>query len=248
MRILVTNDDGYEAQGIRVLAEVLGRDHEVWMIAPDRNRSAVSHGMTFPTQESPIRLKPAGERSFACTGLPVDCILHGLRVMMDPPPDVVVSGINEGVNLGTDLLFSGTAAAARQASLFGIPAIAVSIASPSGAWNYKPLAAFVRDNLNRLLSLCEPALFLNINALDSATYRGCRSTSLSLRFYNDILKMYNGEDGHILSHFTGGTIESEGDEYADTKAVEEGYVSVSRVYAQPAAADSGGFENLQFQL
>ncbi|MDR1748718.1 MAG: 5'/3'-nucleotidase SurE [Spirochaetaceae bacterium] len=248
MRILITNDDGYEAKGIRILAEVLGRDHDVWIIAPDRNRSAVSHSITFATPESPVRLKPVGEHSFACTGLPVDCTINGIRGIMEPLPDVVISGINEGVNIGTDLLFSGTAAAARQASLYGIPAIAVSADSPSGRWNYEPLAVFVRDNLDILVSLCEPWLFLNINALDVAPYRGCKCTSLSRRFYSDILNIYDGEDGRVLSHFTSGTIESEGDEYADARAVEEGYVSVSRIYAQPAAAGSGGFENLQFHL
>ncbi|MDR2897225.1 MAG: 5'/3'-nucleotidase SurE [Spirochaetaceae bacterium] len=248
MRILITNDDGYGAKGIQALSEALKRDHEVWVIAPDRNRSAVSHSITFASSDLPIRLKPQGERAFACSGLPVDCTFNAINGVMNPPPDVVISGINEGVNIGTDLLFSGTAAAARQACLTGLPGIAVSLGSPSNGWNYEPLAAFVRDNLKTLISLCEPWLFLNINALDSVPYKGCKFTNLSRRFYSDTLNIYDGDDGHIFSHFVSGTISSEGDEYADARAVEEGYISLSRVYAQPVTADAGGFEDLQFQL
>jgi len=236
MKILVTNDDGLDAEGLQVLASVLSRRHEVWIVAPHCNRSGVSHGITM---NDPLRFRAAGEREFSCSGLPVDCSITGSQGIMPVLPDVVVSGINRGANLGTDIVYSGTAAAARQASFAGIPGIAVSLVSDDeDAWLWEPLAEFVLENLDTLASLCERDVFVNINAPSAPSWKGARMTGISRRNYRDSILMHDGPDGCKYSFFRGGQIETSGDGNSDWDAVEEGFVSVSRVYAQPVAASS----------
>lgn len=234
MKILVTNDDGLDAEGIHVLASVLGTRHEVWVVAPSINRSGVSHGLTMT---EPLRFKVMGEREFSCSGLPVDCAITGSQGIMPVLPDVVVSGINRGANLGTDIVYSGTAAAARQASINGIPGIAVSLVSQDGPWYWEPLARFVLENLEPLISLCRKDVFVNINAPSITAYSGARMTGISRRDYRDSIIMHDGPDGCKYSFFQGGNIRTEGDGNSDWDAVEAGCVSICRVYAQPVNPD-----------
>ena len=128
MKILLVNDDGIDAVGIRQLARTLSKQHTVWAVAPDRQRSAASKSMTLSL---PLRAAAAGLEgaalAFAVDGTPVDCARLGLGNLTPHEPDLVVSGINIGPNLGTDTLYSGTCAAAQEAALFGVQAIAVSI-------------------------------------------------------------------------------------------------------------------------
>jgi 5'-nucleotidase len=233
MRILVTNDDGLPAEGIQVLSSVLRSAHEVWVVAPSSNRSGVSHGITM---SDPLRVRSEGDKVFSCTGLPADCTITGSQGIMREKPDVVISGINRGANLGTDILYSGTAAAARQASLAGLPGIAVSLISDSDLFHWEPLARFVLENIETLVSLCEMDVFVNINARSLLAYKGARMTGISRRDYHDSIVMREGSDGCNYSYFVGGVIETSGDGNTDWEAVEAGYVSVSRVYAQPVAA------------
>jgi 5'-nucleotidase len=109
--ILVTNDDGYEARGIAVLAEALESLGEVWMVAPDRERSGVSHAITLTR---PLRVREAGERRFVADGTPTDCVFLGVHALLPRKPDLVVSGINHGPNLGDDVTYSGTVAGAME--------------------------------------------------------------------------------------------------------------------------------------
>lgn len=233
MNILVTNDDGVESEGIRALAAALGERNEVWVVAPTRNRSGVSHALTM---DEPLRFRMLGDRVFSCTGLPVDCTIVGSQGIMPNRPDVVVSGINRGANLGTDIMFSGTAGAARQASFDGTPAIAVSLVAEEAPFHWEPLARFVSENLDSLMSLCEQDVFVNVNAPSAASYRGARLTTVSRRSYRDTIVMREGPDGCKYSFFMGGEIETAGDGSSDWEAVRDGYVSVTRVRSQPAAA------------
>jgi 5'-nucleotidase len=128
MNILLTNDDGFDSPGILALAAALRENgHRTTVFAPDRDRSGVSHSISFLGRH-PLVLSPRGEDSWSCSGLPVDCVVTALLGAIPYRPDLILSGINRGANLGTDLLYSGTAAAARQGSLFGIPSIALSLA------------------------------------------------------------------------------------------------------------------------
>ena len=232
MRILVTNDDGLTSEGIQVLASVLRRDHEVWVVAPSANRSGVSHGISMT---DPLQFRPFGEREYSCSGLPVDCSITGSLGIMPTRPDLVLSGINRGANMGTDIVYSGTAAAARQAVFSGLPGIAVSLVAEEDPFYWEPLACFVRDNIGPLVSLCSADCFVNINAPSRQEYRGVRMTNLSRRNYRDSIVMHDGPDGNKYSFFRGGIIETDGDENSDWRAVEAGYVSVSCIYAHPVS-------------
>lgn len=247
MKILLTNDDGLECKGIQVLAETLAERHEVWVIAPDRNRSAVSHALTM---KEPLRVQKKGERIYTCSGVPADCTLNGLRsnILGDSQPDVVISGINEGANLGTDVLYSGTAAAARQAVLLGVPGIAVSLYSESCSWNYSPLATFIKDNVEQLISLCAHDVFLNINAPSCNKLAGYKFTTLCRREYCDTLELYNAPDGHSYSFFVSGDVQSQGAADSDFSAVEDGFVSLTRIYVEPFAADCSEYREMKLRV
>ncbi|HNY16203.1 MAG TPA: 5'/3'-nucleotidase SurE [Treponemataceae bacterium] len=236
MRILVTNDDGYASEGIQALASALRTRHEVWVVAPAANRSGVSHGLTM---EDPLRFRVEGERDFTCSGLPVDCAITGSQGIMPCLPDLVISGINRGANLGTDIVYSGTAAAARQASIDGIPGVAVSLVSKTDEYLWEPLARFVLENLESLASLSERDVFVNVNAPSQPRYRGVKLTGISRRVYRDSIIMHDGPDGCKYSFFRGGTIRTDGDGSTDWDAVEAGFVSVTRVLALPVAAPGG---------
>ena len=152
MKILLTNDDGIMSEGLQVLVSVLEKEHEVWVVAPDRNRSAVSHSILM---DIPLKIKKKAKRQYACSGVPVDCVVHGVRAILKGNPDCIISGINHGANLGTDILFSGTAAAARQGALYGIPSIALSLQSETGTYDFWHLADFVLKHLENILKLSE---------------------------------------------------------------------------------------------
>ena len=122
-KILLTNDDGIDAEGLRRLEECLRRTADITVVAPDRGRSAVSHGLTI---DVPLEHNEVTRGRFTLNGTPADCIIYALRKILDGPPDLVISGINHGANLGDDIMYSGTVAGAREASRHGIPAIAVS--------------------------------------------------------------------------------------------------------------------------
>ena len=126
MRILVSNDDGYFSPGIAILAQQLGALGEVTVVAPERDRSGASNSLTL---DRPLMVRVAGNGFRYVNGTPTDCVHLALTGLLDGPPDVVVSGINFGANMGDDTIYSGTVAAATEGFLFGLPSIAVSLAS-----------------------------------------------------------------------------------------------------------------------
>ena len=126
-RILLSNDDGYLAEGINTLAAQLRDVGDVWMVAPDGERSATSHAISL---HKPLRIRQVNDRLFVVDGTPSDCVYLALHHIMDGPPDIVVSGINHGANLGTDIIYSGTVSAAMEGSLLGYRAMAVSLCLP----------------------------------------------------------------------------------------------------------------------
>ena len=127
MKILVSNDDGYLATGIKVLADALAQIADVVVIAPDRNRSAASNSLTL---DSPLRVSEVSENCYKVDGTPSDCVHLALTGFLDYEPDLVVSGINHGANLGDDVIYSGTVAAAMEGRYLGLPTIAVSLVGP----------------------------------------------------------------------------------------------------------------------
>ncbi len=143
MKILLTNDDGYQAPGIQSLFRALGQKHLVVMVAPDRERSAVSHGITLHHPVRMHKIKTGSPGSiYAVDGTPADCVKLGLAECFETPPDWVVAGINPGSNIGIDINYSGTAGAAREGALNGIPGLAVSV-KLDRVMDYDNLARFV---------------------------------------------------------------------------------------------------------
>jgi 5'-nucleotidase len=163
MRILVSNDDGYFSPGIAILAEQLATIGEVTVVAPERDRSGASNSLTL---DRPLTVRRAGNGFRYVNGTPTDCVHVALTGLVDPAPDVVVSGINFGANMGDDTIYSGTVAAATEGFLFGLPSIAVSLASKEG--KYFDTAAAVAVALVQRLArapLGQPTL-LNVNVPD----------------------------------------------------------------------------------
>lgn len=164
MRILITNDDGIYAKGIEVLHQILASEHEVYVVAPETEQSAVGHAITFL---DPLRVKEVKRNGvffgYAVNGTPADCVKLAIRELMKPLPDMVISGINHGANVGENVIYSGTVSAATEAAMLGLPSIAVSIdAYP--ARDYSGPVKF----LPKILKLVEGRVFprgvsLNIN-------------------------------------------------------------------------------------
>jgi 5'-nucleotidase len=166
MRVLVSNDDGVDAPGIRTLADGLrAAGHAVTVVAPDRDRSGASNSLTL---DMPIRCKPVGEGVYSVAGTPTDCVHLALAGMLDTPVDIVVSGINNAPNLGDDVIYSGTVAAAMEGRFLGLPAIAVSLVTRDHRGEHFPTAARVAVELMaRLLADPLPAdTILNVNVPD----------------------------------------------------------------------------------
>jgi len=145
---LITNDDGIEAEGLKTLEKVLGEFARLVIVAPDQERSAVSHGLTI---RSPLEVKKLGEDRYVLNGTPADCIIYALQHLFTVFPDMVFSGINHGANLGDDIMYSGTVAAAREAARHGIPSVALSQAYDNRPIQFKKGAAFTRDLVSTLL-------------------------------------------------------------------------------------------------
>jgi len=164
MKILVTNDDGIHAPGIKALVDALVSVGEVAVVAPDRERSAVSHALTL---HHPLRAESIAPGRFAVDGTPTDCVNLGIHSLLDFHPDLVVSGINRGANLGDDVTYSGTVAAAMEATLMGIPAFAVSLDCREEHGDYSAAAAFASRLAVRIVANGLPKdTFLNVNVPD----------------------------------------------------------------------------------
>lgn len=183
MRVLVSNDDGVEAPGIGVLAQALrGAGHQVFVIAPDRDRSGASNSLTL---DQPIRVVQLDAQTWRVAGTPTDCVHLALAGMLDVEPDIVISGINNSANLGDDVIYSGTVAAAMEGRFLGLPAIAVSLATGAGAERHFASAAHAALAIMQRLGTdplpADTILNLNVPDLPWAQVRGYEVTRLGHR-------------------------------------------------------------------
>jgi 5'-nucleotidase len=227
MRILLTNDDGIHAPGLAALAEAASGLGEVWVVAPVAERSGVSHALSLA---HPVRLEEIRPRWYACDGTPGDSTymaLHYLKVA----PDLVLSGLNPGPNLAHDLLYSGTVAAAVEASHWGVPAMALSHASARR--DLLPEAGRrLRAVLDRLWPLAlahRLALNVNLPAVDRGEWRGLRVTRAGLRWYST--EVYERKDprGRPYLWVGGQDVSMPPLEGSDCDAVRDGWVSVTPI-------------------
>lgn len=228
-RILVTNDDGINAPGLAALAEALSALGEVWIIAPDRERSAVSHSFTM---NHPIRVHPIRDRVYAIDGTPADCVMFGTRGYLENKPDLVASGINRGPNLGIDTVYSGTVAGAHEGHLNNVPSFAISLnlVVPGETPHYETAA---KTAVRVAQSIFENELpggsFLNVN-VPNVPYNelnGIAATRLGERVYRDtIIKRHDpqGRDYFWIGGETPTWVDAEG---TDFHAIQENKVSVT---------------------
>ncbi len=250
MKILLTNDDGFGSAGLRALHNALDT-HDVCVVAPDGERSGLSHSITL---RNPVHFRKMGENAYACGGSPADCVLYSLLGAVDLKPDLVISGINHGPNLGTDIIYSGTAAAARQAALMGSPAVAVSaVGNPQDVEGlaFGAAAEFIAKNLDLFLELWDRHHFLNVNVPQPAKLSDwtVEVTRPSMRIYSDSVREFglNERDRYFLLH--GSTAIAREEAGTDWAAVTMGRISVSPVYLHPVNhAEVAAYREAEFDL
>ncbi len=237
MRILVTNDDGIGSDGLRALVDALSARHEVWVFAPDGERSGASHALTM---KKPVLVRKVAEREYTASGSPADCVILAELGVVPVVPDLVVSGINRGPNLGSDLVYSGTAAAARQAAMYGIPAIAVSLATYVPPLDFRPSARFVAERLDDLRAYWQAGTFINVNVPPGELRDGLPAalTKPGQRVYEDKLVAFDAPDGYKYCFLAGGHVKDSGGVDSDSDAVANGLVAVSRVLVMPQVDES----------
>lgn len=187
-KILITNDDGYFSDGIKALAKVIEKEHDIFVVAPDREQSASSHSLTL---NHPLRMTKLKKNWYTTDGTPTDCVMLAVHLLFKgKKPDMIISGINHGANMGDDVTYSGTIAAAIEGSILQVPSIAVSMANYTPGTPMNRSAKFVLKIVNSLDKLdLEPSVFLNINLpVDNGKpYRHYKFTNLGFRHYKDIV-------------------------------------------------------------
>lgn len=226
-RILVTNDDGYAAEGIQALVGALQGLGEIWFVAPEGEQSAVSHALTL---ERPLRVRPVGERRFVVNGTPTDCVTLGIsRLMGGRPPDVVVSGINRGANMGVDVHYSGTVSAAFEGVILGAPAVAVSQVVGNGmSWN--AAGGVARELTAWVLKHGLPAgTLLNVNVPPTQP-RGLKLTRLGVRRYTEGVLEQEDPRGKRIYWIGGGEPVWERIPGTDFNEVGDGWISVTPLH------------------
>jgi len=225
--ILISNDDGIHSAGLKSLASVLRGLGSVYIVAPDRERSAASHSLTL---HRPLRVTKAGPQEFAIDGTPTDCVTLAVNSILPRTPDIILSGINAGTNLGEDVLYSGTVSAAMEGTMLGIPSIAVSLASPFEK-AMDAAADFAASVAGRVLEDGLPVdTLLNINVPSVTKLKGHRITRLGKRFFSDVV--IEKIDPRGKKYFwIGGEIDRwEGGKDSDFYAISKGYVSITPLH------------------
>jgi 5'-nucleotidase len=254
MRVLVSNDDGVDAPGIRVLASRLSVVGEVTVVAPDRDRSGASNSLTL---DQPIRVTRLDDGRYRVAGTPTDCVHLALAGLLDHEPDIVVSGINNSANLGDDVIYSGTVSAAMEGRFLGLPAIAVSLASKDHKGEHFHTAAQAAlAIMQRLLVDPLPAdTILNVNVPDLplAEIRGFAVTRLGKRHRSAPCIAQRDPRGRPI-YWIGPPGEAEDDgPGTDFHAVREGYISITPIQVdltrfQALEKVSGWVESLSLEL
>jgi 5'-nucleotidase len=226
MRILISNDDGYFSPGIGLLAERLAEVGEVTVVAPERDRSGASKSLTL---DRPLVVRQAANGFYSVNGTPTDCVHIAVTGLLDFVPDVIVSGINDGANMGDDTIYSGTVAAAMEGFLLGIPSIALSLATKTGR-HYETAAAIARELVERFqrAPIQQPVL-LNVNVpnVAYAELAGIETTRLGRRHKAEPgvkLRTPRGETAYWIGPAGGAQDAGPGTDFC---AVEQGRVSIT---------------------
>ena len=252
MKLLISNDDGIYAPGIRALANIMAEaGHDVSVVCPDRERSATGHGLTL---HQPIRAEivesvfhPA-VKSWACDGTPSDCVKLALWALLDSPPELVLSGINQGANLGTEILYSGTVSAAMEGLIEGIPSIAFSLTSYSSQ-DFAGAANFAKILLEQLIQKpLTDSMLLNVNipAVESSQIKGFKWTRQGIRRYVDVFDKRVDPRGKTYYWLTGEVLEDVEPPVSfnlpenipiDVSVIRDNYISITPLHYNLTYAD-----------
>jgi 5'-nucleotidase len=229
--ILITNDDGITSGALYLLRQELKDLGRVFIVAPDRDQSATSHSLTL---YRPMRIERPEPDVFAVDGTPTDCVLIAAHGLLERAPDLVVSGVNRGPNMGDDVFYSGTVAAAIEGAMQGVPAIAVSLATASGGRaDFQYACQYARKLVGTVLEKgLPPKSVLNVNVpqLRDDEIKGVRVTRLGKRTYQDTLIERTDPRGRAYYWIGGDAPIWEPEEGTDFLAVDEGYVSVTPLH------------------
>ncbi len=231
--ILITNDDGINAPGIKALADAMSKIGDIYVVAPDRQRSAVGMSITL---EHPLRVERLGDKNFSVNGMPVDCVNLAVHELMGKPPDLIVSGINDGRNIGYDIYCSGTVGAAMSGTMFGIPSIAVSIAidekKESKVWYETAAQMAVKISRIVIEKGLQKGKLLNINVpnLPMSEIKGIEITRHCSATYD--IEIHNRKDPKGREYFwVGGFFQVVGDHSkTDMEALSHNKVSVTPLH------------------
>ncbi len=236
MHILLTNDDGVYAEGIQALAIGLVKaDIQISIVAPDHERSAVGHAITMhrPLRAEKVKfLHNPDLTGIAVNGTPADCVKLAVDILLPENPQLVISGINRGYNLGNDVLYSGTVSAAMEACLLGIPAIAVSLADSVNP-DFEPAATFIADFIPLVAQqdIFQSALLnINIPGIKPEEIKGVRITKLGSRLYRNPFQKRTDPRGRSYYWLAGELIDAEEKEGIDVHAVKNNYISITPVH------------------
>ncbi|HWH02288.1 MAG TPA: 5'/3'-nucleotidase SurE [Gemmatimonadales bacterium] len=230
MNILISNDDGVLAQGLGVLAEACSTLGKVTVVAPDREQSGTSHSLTL---HRPLRATRRADGAYQVDGTPTDCVLLALGALMPDKPDFVISGVNHGPNMGEDVLYSGTVAAAFEGLAAGIPSVAVSY----GSFDLEHLDSY-RSRLQELLADVvavsdfpkETLLNVNLPAIAAAKVKGVKVTHLGSRVFHEEIARMKDPWGRDIFWIGGGHVTWSGGADSDFQAVRDGYISVTPLH------------------
>jgi 5'-nucleotidase len=240
MHILLSNDDGYQAPGLQILADALSENHEISVVAPERDRSGASNSLTL---DRPLRAYRAKNGFYYVNGTPTDCVHLAITGLLEAEPDMVISGINAGANMGDDVLYSGTVAAAMEGRFLGLPAIAVSLTSFEPK-HFETAASTVANIVKRLQA--EPLkkdsiLNINVPNLPEEKIQGIRATRLGNRHKSEGVITQSDPRGEPM-YWVGppGKAQDAG-EGTDFHAVEHDFISIT-----PLQIDLTRYDSLQY--
>ena len=239
-RILVTNDDGVHSDGIHVLADALRALGDVVVVAPHIEASAIGHALTL---RRPLRLEELRPGVYEVDGTPSDCVNIAFTKLFTAPPDLVVSGINKGLNIGDDVTYSGTVSGAMEASLLGVPGIAVSLTRTQGTYDFSHAASAAATVASLVLRVgLAPRTFLSIN-VPAGTPKGFRLTVQGKRNHITIVDERCDPRGRAYYWIEEGQNDWEPHDRSDFQAVHDGYISVTPL--QPDMTDYTALERLE---
>ena len=233
MAILLVNDDGIYSPGLLALYRKFRDEYDVVIVAPDREQSSVGHAITL---SDPVRIHEVVQDGkffgYAVSGTPADCVKLAVRVILKRPPNLIISGINQGANVGASLIYSGTVSAATEGTMLSIPSMAVSLDTRRPDADFSVAAEFTLEIAKKVLKFGLPAgvsLNINIPALPREKIKGIRITRQAITYFDDFFERRIDPQGRTYYWMSGTMVEIDRGEDSDLMALKEGYISITPI-------------------